>query len=85
MQFHRVETHSGAVLVFRQRSADASRRIRLAGLRPTRRYRVFDADGAKQMVLTGAELTGQGLAVSLSPGASAILYYGPTRLPLRGQ
>ena len=77
MQFHRVDTHCGVVLVFRQRSADVSKRLRLEGLRPARRYRVFDADGSKQMLLTGRQLTQQGLEVSLPVGASTVLYYRP--------
>ena len=85
MQFHRADNHSGVVLVFRQRSADASQRLRLEGLGPTRRYRVFDADGSKRMVLTGRQLTEQGLEVSLAPGASTVLYYRPTRLRLNDE
>ena len=75
MQFHRVEDHSGVVLVFRQRSAEASGRLRLEGLRAAMRYRVFDSDGSKQMLLTGRQLNEKGLEVSLPIDGSAVLYY----------
>lgn len=75
MQFHRVEDHSGVVLVFRQRSAKPSQRLRLEGLRAAGRYRVFDSDGSKQMLLTGRQLNEKGLEVSLPIEGSAVLYY----------
>jgi alpha-galactosidase len=76
-QFDRPDLGSGYALVFRrEKSADASKEIRLKGLDPKATYEVSFEDIPDKRTATGRELTEKGLTVKIAdkPGAVIIMY-----------
>lgn len=68
----------GVVFAFRNSSSEPEVSLRLRGLEPAGRYRVTDHDGGRTRTLTGARLVGDGIAVRLPSGGSAVLEIGST-------
>jgi alpha-galactosidase len=77
LEFNRPEQASGMVEVFRRpQSPFEAARFQLRGLEPDARYSVRDLDAADSKEMTGRELMGQGLPVTIKtkPGAVVIVY-----------
>jgi alpha-galactosidase len=75
-QFDLPEKGEGMIQTFRgEDNGVATRRIKLVRLDPTRRYHVTDADGAFDVVMSGEELMGVGVEISLDAPAAALVSY----------
>jgi alpha-galactosidase len=76
-QFNRPEAGEGAVQAFRRHdNKQESVRVKLHGLAPEARYTITNVDDPGKTVVTGRELLGNGLLVTLkeSPAAAIIFY-----------
>jgi alpha-galactosidase len=73
-QFHRPELNEGVVQVFRRpQSICETGRVRLHGLETAAQYSITDVDGGPENRLTGRQLMGEGLPVSLMQCPQAMI------------
>jgi alpha-galactosidase len=76
-QFNRPERGDGVVQVFRRdKTEEATAKLRLHGLNPTARYQITDFDIGKPETRSGKELMQQGLQIAIKeqPGSAIVSY-----------